>query len=681
MARMDQSTTRISTHALSGTAAVGRLISDIKQLRIFEYRRIYSTDAAECAALDQQMQDRLAAIQKDFDQYEPTVVEPADRAGFESFKAAWAGYLSTHDSVLALSKSNQTKASVDTMRGPMLQQFFGISDQLNTMADLKIKIGERLSAGARADYGSARTLTLGLLLVALLLGVGAGWWIASGISRPLAQISAAAQELAKGDTSQQITIQTADEVGQVAASFRSLIAYQQEMAGVAEAIAAGDLTRTVAPKSDRDVLGRAFAAMVAQLRHLIGEVSRSAEAVAATSLQLSTSANQTGMASNEIARSVQDVAQAADQSARTSTEMAQGSEQQARSSTEAASAMERLEAAVMQVQAGSQQQQQGIREADAGMSQAAQSVSQVAHSAEQMAQVAHQATSVAQSGGDAVQQTIASMERIKAQVQASSEAVRELGQKGQEIGAIVETIDQIAEQTNLLALNAAIEAARAGEHGKGFAVVADEVRKLAERATAATKEISTLIGSVRSGVDEAVQAMQASNQEVQEGAARSEEAGTALRQILQAAESVAEEVQGVAATAQQMTASVQQVQSSVTAVREIAQENERAVGEMATGAQMVSAAITTVASISEETAAGAEEMSAAAEEVSASAQSVSAAVEEQTAGIQEVSASANELSRMAAHLQSLVAQFRLESEEGEALGGLSFKPVARKRAA
>ncbi len=457
-------------------------------------------------------------------------------------------------------------------------------------------------------------------------------------------LRSATSALAQGDLTSAIQTGTTpieaqhgDEVGVMAGTFNAMLDQIRETVG-------------------------AFQEAQRSLQGLVGEVAESAEMVAATSAQLSTSANQTGQAANEIARTIQEVAGAADQSATTSQEMARGSEQQARSATEAAGAMQRLESAVTQVLAGGGRQQEAAQQANGGMQQAAQAVQQVAASAQQMASTAQQAASVAQTGGRAVEQTIESMARIKEQVQASSEVVRELGQKGQEIGAIVETIDQIAEQTNLLALNAAIEAARAGEHGKGFAVVADEVRKLAERATAATKEISTLIGSVRSGVEEAVRAMESSGQEVQEGAIRSEEAGTALHQILAAAQSVASQVQTVTATAQEMAAAVQSVQTSVETVCRISEENEQAVDEMAAGAAQVSASITTVASISQETAAGAEQMSASAEEVSASAQNVSAAVQEQTAGIEEVSAAAHELSSMAARLQGLVGRFRLEEE-------------------
>lgn len=475
-------------------------------------------------------------------------------------------------------------------------------------------------------------------------------------------LSEAVKRIGEGDCSQSVYLGTRDEIGSMEGELQKMMESMREMALAAESIAAGDLTVRVMARGEKDTLGIAFAQMTENLRELVGEVVHSAEAVSTISIQLSSAADQTGQAASEIAHSIQEVAAAASQSAMTSQEVAKGSEQQAQVAMKAAGAMDSLQAAVEKVQQGGKQQHEAAQQAELGMQQAAQAVDDVACSAQQMAKTAQQAADIAHTGGKAVEKTIDSMGRIKEQVEAASERVVELGQKGQQIGAIIETIDQIAEQTNLLALNAAIEAARAGEHGKGFAVVADEVRKLAERATSATKEISTLIGSVRLGVDASVQAMQDSRKEVLEGSACSEEAGNALTQILEAAERVASEVQQVTNTSEKMATSVQAVRAAVTTVLYVTEENKSSVQEMAVNAEQVSSAISTVASTSQQTAAGAEEMSASAEEVAASTENVSAAVQEQTASVEEVSASVNELKGMAISLQELVSQFKVDAD-------------------
>ncbi len=399
------------------------------------------------------------------------------------------------------------------------------------------------------------------------------------------------------------------------------------------------------------------------LQTLVRGVKENTDVVTDTSTQISTASGQLGQTAGNLAATVKDIAHAATQTAATSQEMARGSEEQAQAASRAASAMEQLDASIDRVRRGSETQQNAVSRADAGMQQAIQAVGEVSSSTRDMAVIAQEAAATAQTGGRAVEQAIASMVLIQAQVQTSAQSVQELGKKSQQVGAFVQTIDEIAEQTNLLALNAAIEAARAGEHGRGFAVVADEVRKLAERANGATREISILIQGMCMGVEQAIAAMDASKQEVTEGAKRGAEAGQMLTLILQSVQSVASQVERVASISQKMTVSVEAVQSSVLLVSETAQENMQAVQEMVSGAQQVNASICTVATASEEMAAGAQEMSASAEDVAFSAQNGAAAVEEQTVSIKEMGTSVQNLNLMAASLQEMVAQFKVDTVE------------------
>jgi methyl-accepting chemotaxis protein len=192
------------------------------------------------------------------------------------------------------------------------------------------------------------------------------------------------------------------------------------------------------------------------------------------------------------------------------------------------------------------------------------------------------------------------MESIKAKVGLSAQKVAEMGQRSEQIGAIVETIDDIASQTNLLALNAAIEAARAGEHGKGFAVVADEVRKLAEKSATATQEIAGLIKGIQYTVNEAVSAMDEGAAEVETGVARANESGQALADILDAAQQVSRQVEEIASAAQQMNASADELIGAMDSVSAVVEENTAATEEMAAQVEEVTASAQSLNAMAQE---------------------------------------------------------------------------------
>jgi methyl-accepting chemotaxis protein len=255
------------------------------------------------------------------------------------------------------------------------------------------------------------------------------------------------------------------------------------------------------------------------------------------------------------------------------------------------------------------------------------------------------------------------MTDIQTVVGEAADKVRALGNLGERIGAVVETIDDIADQTNLLALNAAIEAARAGEHGRGFAVVADEVRKLAERSGRETRQIAELVKQVQDGTRDAVSAMEIGAAKVGHGSAKTTQAGKALEEILLAVEATVRQVSEIASASQEMAAGARNVSTAMQSISAVVEENTASTEQMSAQAGQVTDAIQSIAAVSEE-------QSAATEEVMASTEEMSAQVHEMTAQAENLAATAQQL-------KDLVTRFKLDAAATPA----SDNVVAFRRAA
>jgi methyl-accepting chemotaxis protein len=200
---------------------------------------------------------------------------------------------------------------------------------------------------------------------------------------------------------------------------------------------------------------------------------------------------------------------------------------------------------------------------------------------------AKQASDSAITGATVVDSTVSVMARIAERVKDSSRTVESLGDRGEQIGAIIGTIEDIADQTNLLALNAAIEAARAGEQGRGFAVVADEVRALAERTTNATREIGTMIKAIQTETKQAVRAMEEGVAEVESGTAEAAKSGEAIQDILKEIGSVTMQVNQIATAAEEQTATTQEINNNMQQITEVVQQTARGAQESAAAANKV----------------------------------------------------------------------------------------------
>jgi methyl-accepting chemotaxis protein len=243
-----------------------------------------------------------------------------------------------------------------------------------------------------------------------------------------------------------------------------------------------------------------------------------------------------------------------------------------------ASASEEISASATQTANGSETQKDQVHQVATAMQEMSATVLEVSENSNKAADSARQASETARQGGAVVEDTLSRMRDIASSVRETAQKVQELGSRSDQIGKIVGVIDDIADQTNLLALNAAIEAARAGEQGRGFAVVADEVRKLAERTTKATKEIAEMIEKVQAETRGAVEKMQSGTEQVEKGVEVTGRAGESLKQIIGQADHVGEMVTHIATAATEQSSATEQVNANM-------EQINRLVAESAEGAQ------------------------------------------------------------------------------------------------
>ena len=497
--------------------------------------------------------------------------------------------------------------------------------------------------------GEANQSLVNVLLISLGMSVAAGLvslliaiLASRSITHSLVTLTSSIELLAKGDlklTGQdraylERVSQQREELGAMYRASFSLLGYLEEMTSAAQQVAQGDLTVEVKPRSKADQLGSAFAGMIATLQRQVGEVAENTRSLQSASADLAEAARQAGGATNQIALTIQ--------------QLTSGTTQQSSAVNRTAEAVDQMGQLIQTVARGAGEQSNAVDRAAQVTAQISRSIEQVAGNAQAVTDDATRAAQAARAGYQTVEDTVKGMQMIKEKVGLSASKVQEMGSRSDQIGAIVETIEDIASQTNLLALNAAIEAARAGEHGKGFAVVADEVRKLAERASSATKEIGGLIHGIQQTVNDAVAAMNASAREVENGVDNANQAGVALKSILEAAESVNQQAMQAYKAAGQMSTASKDLVNSVDTVAKVIRQSAQATDRMSANSAEVSQAIENIASVSEQNSASFEE--------------VAASTEQMTAQVDQVTQSAAALSEMAQNLQAVVDQFNLEGE-------------------
>ncbi|MGD8911581.1 MAG: methyl-accepting chemotaxis protein [Candidatus Thiodiazotropha sp.] len=256
-------------------------------------------------------------------------------------------------------------------------------------------------------------------------------------------------------------------------------------------------------------------------------------------------------------------------------------------SEQVSGATQESRATAMHLAEASEHQAEQITQANDSIKAMTQAIDQMSQDAAESAEVAKRSVEIASTGADTVRNTITGMDNIREQIQETSKRIKRLGESSQEIGDIVELIDDIADQTNILALNAAMQAAMAGEAGRGFAVVADEVQRLAERSINATKQIEALVKTIQADTNEAVTSMEASTSGVVKGATLAEDAGEALKEIESVSQYIADLTSKIASSAQDQSTQAVTVKDTMSVIQEITNQTSEGTHQTANSIGML----------------------------------------------------------------------------------------------
>ncbi|MGB9611150.1 MAG: methyl-accepting chemotaxis protein, partial [Bryobacteraceae bacterium] len=399
-----------------------------------------------------------------------------------------------------------------------VQKLFALHDETaSTVRGLFDQRLQRLAAQKNSQLQTA--------LLLLAASAGLAFLIQRGITRQIRSMRETFEQISVGNYDARAEVYSRDELGMMAqttnvmlANTLSLIQSREERDRIQQSIrkllddvsgvAAGDLTKEAEVTAEMTgAIADAFNYMLSELRTIIG-------AVQDTTASVNRSALHVREATESLAES-------------------------------------------------SQQQSQRVLMASNALQAMAQSIRKVAEQANAAAKVAEDALAAAQAGGDSVRRTVTGMENIRRHVQETARRMKRLGESSQEIGEIVQLISEISDRTSILALNASIQAAAAGESGKGFAIVAEEVERLAERAAEAAQRITVLIQSVQKETNEAISAMEATTREVVEGSAVASEAGERLSLIETVSQHISDLVRGISEVARRQADSSEQVAAAV----------------------------------------------------------------------------------------------------------------------
>jgi methyl-accepting chemotaxis protein len=566
LASVNERTTDIAGKWLPSVQTIGAVKSNAVELRVHVMRHLLSEDPAKMETIDKQIVEAGAALDKEWTGYTALIYSPEERKVADEFRALWKQYVTmVNEKALPLSRAAKTSEALTVIDTECRPLYLKAAEAIDRLIDINKKGSETAAQAAAASYATARLWIIGVLGGCVAFSVLVAIVVAKVIGNPLRTMAGVAAEMAKGNIEQSITIDTRDETGLLARSFRQIIealrGVTAESNTVIEAAKAGRLS----VRGDASRFDGAFRQLVLGLNETldaavapITEASAVLDKVADRNLTVRVTGDYKGdhaQIKNALNTTLDNLQEALSQ-------VSVGAEQVTAAATQIANGSQSLAQ-------GASEQAGSLEEISSSLEEMASMTKQNADNSNQGKVLANEATASAQRGNEAMHRMGDAISKIKA----SSDATAK----------IVKTIDEIAFQTNLLALNAAVEAARAGEAGKGFAVVAEEVRNLAQRSAEAAKNTANMIEESVKNADGGVRI--------------TEEVAKILVEIGEGNRKVNDLIAEIAAASNEQSKGIEQVNLAVTQLDKVTQSNAANSEEAASAAEELNGQASSLAQV------------------------------------------------------------------------------------
>ena len=528
MNKINDASTEITQNWMPSTVNAQRLNTLTSDYRIQEILHIYSTDQQEMGFYGKRMDDILAQFNQTSAKCSKLLSSPEEQKLYDEFLVAWKEYMATHDEIYKLSVQNQTAQAVDILTHRSRDLFDQASGILLQLVKLNLQGGDQASLAGDEMYDSSKMLVTAVLIAAVLIGVLLIFFLVRNVLRQLGK-----------------------DPG--------------ELNGIARRVVDGDYN--VDDGSKKMGVYGAIVEMVNALKTHIDNAQRESENAREQSRKAQEAMQQAEAASREAQSKTEAMLVAADK-----LEQVGGV---------VSSASTELSAQIEQSDRGAAESAQRLSEAATAMNEMNATVQEVAKNAGSASTASAETKQKAEAGAQVVEKAVHSIEQVHQMSLELKDDMAQLNEHAQDITRIMNVISDIADQTNLLALNAAIEAARAGEAGRGFAVVADEVRKLAEKTMASTNDVGNAIKAIQESTAKSMAGVEQSVARIGEATELASQSGAALQEIVATVEATADQVNAIATASEEQSAASEEINQSIVQVNDMSRQTAEAMAEAA----------------------------------------------------------------------------------------------------